>query len=71
MISEPLEEMKKIYTFIHEDFADQTKNAMKAWQEENKHEMGSHKYSLEEYGLSKDEIEEKFKIYIDAYIGKA
>ncbi len=71
MISEPLEEMKKIYTFIHEDFADQTENAMKAWQEENKHEMGSHKYSLEEYGLSKDEIEEKFKMYIDAYIGKA
>jgi Rps23 Pro-64 3,4-dihydroxylase Tpa1-like proline 4-hydroxylase len=70
MISEPLEEMKKIYTFIHEDFADQTENAMKAWQEENKHEMGSHKYSLEEYGLSKDEIEKKFKTYIDTYIGE-
>ena len=70
MITEPLNEMKKIYKFIDENFADQTENAMKAWQEENKHEMGSHKYSLEEYGLSKEKIESEFKLYIDTYIGK-
>ena len=50
MIKDPILEMNEVYNFIGEDFTDQAENAMKAWKEENQHEMGAHQYSLEEFG---------------------
>ena len=44
------------------------KNAMKAWKEENKHEMGAHQYSLEEFNLDDSFIDENFSEYINQYI---
>ena len=41
---------------------------MKAWKEENKHEMGAHQYSLEEFGLESSFIDDHFKDYINQYI---
>ena len=41
---------------------------MKAWKEENQHEMGAHQYSLEEFGLAKSFIEDNFNEYINQYI---
>ena len=68
MIKDPLTEMKAVYDFINEDFNNQTENAMKAWKEENKHEMGAHHYSLEEFGLESSFIDDHFKDYINQYI---
>ena len=68
MIKDPIAEMNNVYSFINEDFSDQAENAMKAWKEENQHEMGSHRYSLEEFGLESTFIETNFSKYTNQYI---
>ena len=68
MIKDPIAEMNEVYNFIGEDFSDQAENAMKAWKEENKHEMGAHQYSLEEFGLQSSFIDVNFEKYINQYI---
>jgi hypothetical protein len=57
-----------VYNFINEDFSDQAENAMKAWKEENQHEMGAHQYSLEEFGLKSTFIDTNFSKYSNQYI---
>lgn len=68
MIKDPIDEMKKIYEFIGESFGEKTEVAMEAWREENKHEMGAHKYSLEEYDLTESQINNNFAKYQQKYI---
>ena len=68
MIKDPISEMTEVYNFIEEDFTDQAENAMKAWKEENQHEMGAHQYSLEEFNLDNSFIDENFSEYINQYI---
>jgi len=68
MIKDPIDEMKKIYEFIGESFGEKTEVAMEAWREENKHEMGAHKYSLEEYDLTESQINDNFSKYQQKYI---
>ena len=68
MIKDPIDEMKKIYEFIGEPFGEKTEVAMEAWREENKHEMGAHKYSLEEYDLTESQINDNFAKYKQKYI---
>ncbi len=68
MIKDPIDEMKKIYEFIGEPFVEKTEVAMEAWREENKHEMGAHKYSLEEYDLTESQINDNFAKYQQKYI---
>ena len=68
MIKDPIDEMKKIYEFIGESFGEKTEVAMDAWREENKHEMGAHKYSLEEYDLTESQINNNFAKYQQKYI---
>ena len=68
MIQDPILEMNEVYNFIGEDFSDQAENAMKAWKEENQHEMGAHQYSLEEFGLESSFIDNYFKDYVNQYI---
>ncbi len=68
MIKDPIKEMKEIYKFINESFGEKTELAMQAWQEENKHEMGAHKYNLSDYNLSEDFIYEEFNKYLETYI---
>ena len=68
MIKDPIDEMKKIYEFIGESFGEKTEVAMEAWREENKHEMGAHKYSLEEYDLTESQINDNFAKYQQKYI---
>ena len=68
MIKDPIDEMKKIYEFIGEPFGEKTEVAMEAWREENKHEMGAHKYSLEEYDLTESHINNNFAKYQQKYI---
>jgi hypothetical protein len=41
---------------------------MEAWREENKHEMGAYKYSLEEYDLTESQINDNFAKYQQKYI---
>ena len=68
MIKDPIDEMKKIYEFIGQPFGEKTEVAMEAWREENKHEMGAHKYSLEEYDLTESQINDNFAKYQQKYI---
>tara|TARA_B100000945_G_scaffold319830_1_gene328083 strand:+ start:1648 stop:2787 length:1140 start_codon:yes stop_codon:yes gene_type:complete len=68
MIRDPILEMAEVYDFIGEDFTYQAENAMKAWKEENQHEMGAHQYSLKEFNLDDSFISENFNEYINQYI---
>ena len=68
MIRDPILEMAEVYDFIGEDFTYQAENAMKAWKEENQHEMGAHQYSLKEFNLDDSFISKNFNEYINQYI---
>ena len=68
MIKDPISEMTEFYDFIGEDFTHKAENAMKAWKEENQHEMGAHQYSLKEFNLDDSFISENFNEYINQYI---
>tara|TARA_B110000014_G_scaffold264187_1_gene263908 strand:- start:8244 stop:9398 length:1155 start_codon:yes stop_codon:yes gene_type:complete len=69
LVSNPMEEINKIYDFIGKPFSHKASKAMKLWREENtKDKHGKHKYVSEDYGISNKEIKEDYAIYINRYI---
>jgi len=68
MMDDIIREVRKIYTSFGIELLPSVEDAMKKWLKENpqgKH--GRHKYSLEEYGFTEEEILERFKPYIDRF----
>ena len=47
---------------------DRARRAMHQWEQANRqHQHGVHKYNLEDYGLSREEINEKCATHIEHY----
>ena len=61
--------MQRIYEFGGLDFGPQAQQALAGWlqasESENLH--GGHKYSLEDFGTSKDEVEQRMKFVRERY----
>jgi len=70
LIKDPILTVKKIYKhFDIPSYSDTLEQELKAHLSENKqHKHGSHAYSLEEFGLSKDQVLEAFKPYYEKFI---
>ena len=64
---DPLDEMRKMYDYFGMTLTPQTESAIRNYLENDpkKTTYGAHKYTLEEFGISMDEIKEEFKEYIE------
>ncbi|MFA5630633.1 MAG: sulfotransferase [Porticoccaceae bacterium] len=59
---------RRVHDFIGVPLTAEAEKSISEWLEENvQHMHGKHEYSLEEYGLSEAEIEEKFSAYMKKY----
>jgi hypothetical protein len=73
LMHDPLAEMQKLYAHFGETLSPAAAQAMQNYLDKNPQgRHGKHDYSLEEYGLSKDMIRERFADYCKKFdIGKA
>jgi len=66
--ADPLREMERVYDFIGLELTDATRRQMLQWSEDNKvGTFGAHKYTAEEFGLSKEGLRKQFQFYTDHY----
>ena len=68
LVSDPIAEMERAYARFGKPFTAETRTAMQAVLDANpqgKH--GKHEYRLEDYGLTRDEVYDRFAGYIDRY----
>jgi len=57
-----------IYDFLGIPFSQQAKTAMQAWLDSNgQHKHGAHKYSLANFGLQKNEVDQRLMFYRQHY----
>ncbi len=68
MMADPIGEIRKAYTHFNMDFTPQAEAAMQAMLDANpKGKHGKHSYALEDYGLSREIIAERYSAYIDRF----
>lgn len=65
LINDPMKTLKTIYTSLNINWNENLESTFKAEQNETKqHKFGKHIYDLQDYGLSKELIRDKFSSYI-------
>ena len=67
-VADPVGQMKKLYDHFDEPFTEQAETAMTACMAENpKGKFGKHSYTLEQFGVTEDEVKERYKDYREQY----
>ncbi len=67
-VRDPIGTVRKIYDAVGDAFTPAAERAMQGYMADNpKGKHGKHAYDLAEYGLSKDEVHERFRDYIEDY----
>ncbi|MFT3928802.1 MAG: sulfotransferase [Spongiibacteraceae bacterium] len=68
LLANPLDEMKRIYSWLGDEWTDSTENGMNGWLKENPQgRFGAHKYSFEEWGFTKEELAPYFSDYLKVH----
>ncbi len=68
LMKDPIGELKKIYHHFDEPWTDRVESAMQACLAANpKGKHGKHEYTLEEYGLTKEQVRKHFRDYCERY----
>ena len=68
LLADPKSQIERVYAFINEDLTQRALEEMASWQELNTRESRpEHHYTLEEFGLSENLINEQFSTYIGHY----
>ena len=68
LLKNPIDQMKKLYAWLDEPFTAEAQAGMKAWLSDNPQgRFGSHSYSLEKYGLSKEKLAPYFEDYLKRF----
>jgi len=68
-LSDPLGQVQRIYDAVGIDFTSDARAGMTRWLAENAREkLPAHKYTAEEFGLSPEQIREKFRAYTARFI---
>lgn len=64
----PVEVINELYDYWNYDWQEVVETNITNWQTQNpQHKHGVHKYSLEQFGLTKEDIHTRFAFYYDAY----
>jgi len=67
-VRDPIGTVRKIYDAVGDAFTPAAEQAMQGYMADNpKGKHGRHEYDLAEYGLSTDEVHERFRDYIEDY----
>jgi hypothetical protein len=68
LVADPLAQMKKIYAWLGDAWTDTTETGMRAWLEANPQgRFGQHRYSLAQWGFTKQDLEPYFADYLRAH----
>ena len=68
LLANPIGEMKKLYQHFDEPFTGEAEQAMEDFQARNpKGKHGSHSYSLEEFGLTREQVRQHFRPYCERF----
>jgi hypothetical protein len=68
VLRDPIGEMRRLYAWSGDDFTAEVESGMKAWLAANPQDkFGPRPYSLEEYGLTEDELVPVFEEYLAAF----
>jgi len=60
--------LQGVYDFLDMPFSGQARDAMRAWVESNsQHKHGAHKYTLEQFGLSAPQVDERLMFYRERF----
>jgi len=71
MVKDPISIIRGIYEQYGLDFTPEAENAMRSWIANNpQHKHGKHKYSMEEYGLTSQDITDSMGPYLDYFKDK-
>ena len=64
LMSNPVQEVKKIYCHFGLPFSSEMETAVKTWLTNNpQHKHGKHEYSTQQFGLELETIRKKFAFY--------
>jgi hypothetical protein len=68
LVSDPLAAMQKVYAWLGDDWTPVTETGMRTWLKDNPQgRFGPHRYALEEWGLTRQDLEPYFSDYLRAY----
>lgn len=68
LITDPVAAMEKLYAWLGDDFTPEIRAAMHHWIDTHpQNQFGKHKYTLEEFGQSRDSLEPIFGEYVEQY----
>jgi len=68
MVKNPIEIIRGIYDQYGINFSQEAEQRMRNWLDNNKqHKHGRHRYSMEEYGLTEDDIKSNMGPYLDYF----
>jgi hypothetical protein len=68
-VSQPLEEIRKIYDFLGMKLIPEARAEMSQWQEFNRRELRPpHEYTLEEFGFTEEALKRQFRAYRERFI---
>ena len=60
--------MQGVYDFLDMPFAEQARNGMQQWLNENQqHKHGAHKYSLDDFGLNAQQVSQALSFYSERF----
>ena len=64
LIKDPIREVERIYEVAGKEMTPEARSAMEASRRVNKqHKYGKHKYSLADFGMTKDDVESRIADY--------
>lgn len=68
LVQDPINTVKRIYDYFEYDYSEQMeKNLQRYIQKNRQHKHGVHNYSLEQFGLNVDRVNEKFQDYCQSF----
>jgi hypothetical protein len=68
-VSQPLEEIRKIYDFLGMELTPEATAEMSRWQDFNRRELRPpHQYTLDQFGFSEEGLQQQFRVYRERFI---
>ena len=68
-VSQPLEEIRKIYDFLGMELTPEATAEMSRWQDFNRRELRPpHEYTLDQFGFSEEGLRQQFRVYRERFI---
>jgi hypothetical protein len=68
LLREPIATMKRLYAALGDEFTPEAEAGMRSWLADNpQNKFGKHEYKLAQYGLTPEELRERFARYLSEY----